>query len=61
MVNVLAIPVVVGLKTARERFAGAVNTYALEAMTGDGKALQMGTSHDLGRELRQGVRHQLSR
>jgi prolyl-tRNA synthetase len=48
MVNVLAIPVVVGLKTARERFAGAVNTYALEAMTGDGKALQMGTSHDLG-------------
>ncbi len=51
MVNVLAIPVVVGRKTARERFAGATNTYTLEAMTGDGKALQMGTSHELGQNF----------
>jgi prolyl-tRNA synthetase len=51
MVNVLAIPVVVGLKTARERFAGATRTYTLEAMMGDGKALQMGTSHELGQNF----------
>ena len=51
MVNILAIPVVVGRKTRRERFAGAVNTIALEAMTGDGKALQMGTSHELGQNF----------
>jgi len=51
MVNVLAIPVVVGRKTARERFAGAVNTLACEAMMRDGKALQMGTSHELGQNF----------
>jgi prolyl-tRNA synthetase len=51
MVTILAIPVVVGLKTARERFAGAVRTYTLEAMMGDGKALQMGTSHELGQNF----------
>ncbi|MGH3729022.1 MAG: proline--tRNA ligase, partial [Micromonosporaceae bacterium] len=51
MVNVLGIPVVVGRKTAAERFAGATNTYTLEAMTGDGKALQMGTSHELGQNF----------
>ncbi|GGK28102.1 proline--tRNA ligase [Pilimelia terevasa] len=51
MVNVLAIPVVVGRKTARERFAGATDTYPLEAMMGDGKALQMGTSHELGQNF----------
>ena len=51
MVNVLAIPVVVGRKTARERFAGAINTLACEAMTRDGKALQMGTSHELGQNF----------
>jgi prolyl-tRNA synthetase len=51
MVNLLAIPVVVGRKTARERFAGATSTYTLEAMTGDGKALQMGTSHELGQNF----------
>ncbi|WP_410785395.1 proline--tRNA ligase [Kribbella sp. C-35] len=51
MVDVLAIPVVVGRKTRRERFAGAVNTMTLEAMTGDGKALQMGTSHELGQNF----------
>ena len=51
MVNVLAMPVRVGLKTARERFAGAVRTYTLEAMMRDGKALQMGTSHELGQNF----------
>jgi prolyl-tRNA synthetase len=51
MVNVLAIPVLVGLKTKRERFAGADNTFTLEAMMGDGKALQMGTSHALGQNF----------
>ena len=51
MVNLLAIPVVVGRKTRRERFAGAVNTMTLEAMTGDGKALQLGTSHELGQNF----------
>src|SRR3989440_2902975 len=51
MVNVLAIPVVVGRKTTRERFAGATHTYTLEGMMGDGKALQMGTSHELGQNF----------
>ncbi|WP_334144925.1 proline--tRNA ligase [Rhabdothermincola sp.] len=51
MVNVLAIPVVVGRKTRKERFAGATNTMTCEAMTGDGKALQMGTSHELGQNF----------
>jgi prolyl-tRNA synthetase len=51
MVNVLAIPVVTGRKTGRERFAGATNTMTLEAMMGDGKALQMGTSHELGQNF----------
>jgi prolyl-tRNA synthetase len=51
MVNVLAMPVVVGMKTARERFAGADNTMTLEAMMGDGKALQMATSHELGQNF----------
>ncbi|MCW2541386.1 MAG: prolyl-tRNA synthetase [Frankiales bacterium] len=59
MVNVLAIPVVVGRKTARERFAGAVNTTCCEAMTGDGKALQMGTSHELGQNFAKAFRHRL--
>ncbi|HEY3507489.1 MAG TPA: proline--tRNA ligase [Actinocatenispora sp.] len=51
MVNVLAIPVIVGRKTAAERFAGATSTYTLEAMMRDGKALQMGTSHELGQNF----------
>src|SRR4051812_1585369 len=51
MRDVLAIPVVVGRKTAKERFAGATNTMTLEAMMGDGKALQMGTSHELGQNF----------
>ncbi|HMK96480.1 MAG TPA: proline--tRNA ligase [Acidimicrobiales bacterium] len=49
MVNVLAVPVLVGRKTERERFAGATTTWTTEAMMRDGKALQMGTSHELGR------------
>lgn len=48
MVNVLAVPVLVGRKTASERFAGAINTLTCEGMMRDGKALQMGTSHELG-------------
>lgn len=48
MTEVLGIDVVLGRKTARERFAGAVNTLTLEGMMGDGKALQLGTSHELG-------------
>ena len=51
MVGMLAIPVVVGRKTERERFAGAINTLTAEAMTGDGKALQLGTSHELGQNF----------
>ena len=51
MVSVLAIPVRVGLKTIRERFAGATRTYTCEAMMRDGKALQMGTSHELGQNF----------
>jgi len=51
MSEVLAIPVVVGRKTERERFAGATETWTCEAMMGDGKALQMGTSHELGQNF----------
>jgi len=51
MVNVLAVPVLVGRKTASERFAGADNTLTCEGMMRDGKALQMGTSHELGRNF----------
>lgn len=47
----LAMPVLAGRKTKRERFAGATNTMTLEAMMGDGKALQMGTSHELGQNF----------
>jgi len=46
--NVLAMPVVAGEKPANERFPGADNTYSIEAMMQDGKALQAGTSHYLG-------------
>ncbi len=51
MRETLAMPVVLGVKTARERFAGATNTLALESMMRDGKALQMGTSHELGQNF----------
>ncbi len=46
--SVLAMPVIAGEKPANERFPGAVNTYSIEAMMQDGKALQAGTSHYLG-------------
>ena len=46
--KVLAIPVVKGIKTEKERFAGAIATYAIEALMHDGKALQSGTSHNFG-------------
>ncbi len=51
MLNVLGVPVFLGIKTADERFAGAINTFACEAMMRDGKALQMGTSHELGQNF----------
>ena len=51
MVQVLAIPVLVGRKTAAERFPGAINSMTCEAMMSDGKALQMGTSHELGQNF----------
>jgi prolyl-tRNA synthetase len=51
MFNMLAVDVVLGRKTRRERFAGAVNTLTLEGMMGDGKALQLGTSHELGQNF----------
>jgi prolyl-tRNA synthetase len=49
--NVLAMPVLVGRKTDRERFAGALTTYCIEAMMQDRKALQAGTSHNLGQNF----------
>jgi prolyl-tRNA synthetase len=51
MVEVLAAPVLTGEKTVRERFAGAIRTWTCEGMMGDGKALQMGTSHELGQNF----------
>lgn len=47
----MAMPVVIGVKTETERFAGALNTYTIEAMMQDGKALQSGTSHNLGQNF----------
>jgi prolyl-tRNA synthetase len=47
----LAIPVLSGRKSQREKFAGAQMTYAIEALMSDGKALQMGTSHNLGQHF----------
>jgi prolyl-tRNA synthetase len=49
--NVLAVPVIKGLKTRAEKFAGAVSTYAVEGMMQNGIALQCGTSHDLGQNF----------
>jgi prolyl-tRNA synthetase len=49
--NILAMPVIVGLKTESEKFAGAVRTYCIEAMMQDKKALQAGTSHNLGQNF----------
>ncbi len=49
--NILAIPVVKGMKSPNERFAGAIDTYCIEALMQDGKALQAGTSHFLGQNF----------
>ncbi len=46
--NLLAIPVLIGRKSEKEKFAGAVHTYTIEAFMPDGKSLQCGTSHNLG-------------
>ncbi|MBQ3506767.1 MAG: proline--tRNA ligase [Clostridia bacterium] len=51
MENCLAIPVLTGRKTEKERFAGAVATYTMEAMMRDGKSLQSGTSHYMGQNF----------
>jgi prolyl-tRNA synthetase len=49
--EVLAMPVLTGRKSESEKFAGALKTYAIEALMGDGKALQAGTSHNLGQHF----------
>ncbi|HEX3369481.1 MAG TPA: proline--tRNA ligase [Candidatus Cybelea sp.] len=49
--NVVAVPVYAGAKSASERFPGAVETFSIEALMPDGKALQSGTSHDLGQNF----------
>jgi len=49
--NFMAIPVIKGIKTESERFAGALETYCIEALMQDGKALQAGTSHFLGQNF----------
>ncbi len=49
--EVLAMPVICGRKSDSEKFAGALRTYAIEALMGDGKALQAGTSHNLGQHF----------
>ncbi len=49
--NVLAMPVVDGQKSSSEKFAGAERTYSIEALMGDGRALQAGTSHNLGQNF----------
>ncbi|MDY6825748.1 MAG: proline--tRNA ligase [Bacillota bacterium] len=49
--NEMAIPAIAGRKTEREKFAGALRTYSIEAMMSDGRALQAGTSHNLGQHF----------
>jgi len=49
--NYMAVPVIKGLKSENERFAGAIDTYSIEALMQDGKALQSGTSHFLGQNF----------
>ena len=53
-----AIPVLTGRKSENEKFAGALRTYAIEVMMGDGKALQAGTSHNLGQNFAKGCEMQ---
>jgi prolyl-tRNA synthetase len=60
MRDMLAIPTVKGRKTEREKFAGAETTYTLEGLMRDGKALQMGTSHNLGQNFARGFDMQYS-
>ena len=55
----LAMPVIAGEKPENERFPGAVNTYSIEAMMQDGKALQAGTSPFPGHPFRRGPEHQV--
>jgi len=52
--NKMALPVLQGLKTDQEKFAGAMKTYCIEALMQDGKALQAGTSHNLGQNCSKG-------
>ncbi|MDR1989903.1 MAG: proline--tRNA ligase [Acidobacteriaceae bacterium] len=49
--QILAVPVMKGQKTESEKFAGALRTYSIEALMGDGRALQAGTSHNLGQNF----------
>ncbi len=49
--DLLAIPIIKGTKTEKERFAGAIQTYAIEGLMPDGKGLQLGTSHNLGQNF----------
>src|SRR5579871_1844684 len=49
--NIMAMPVIKGMKTLSEKFAGAIRSYAIEAMMQNGLALQAGTSHDLGQNF----------
>lgn len=58
--NVMAIPVIPGQKSDSERFAGALRTYCVEAMMQDGKALQFGTSHNLGQNFAKAFRVKFS-
>src|SRR5438034_5585131 len=47
----LGVPVIKGIKSESEKFAGALRTYSIEALMGDGRALQAGTSHNLGQNF----------
>ena len=58
--TVLAIPVVKGLKSESEKFAGALRTYSIEALMGDGRALQGGNVAQPGSKLRKGLRYHVS-
>src|SRR5437667_10572908 len=49
--TVLAMPVIKGIKSDSEKFAGALRTYSIEGLMGDGRALQAGTSHNLGQNF----------
>ena len=58
--NAAAVSVVKGIKSANERFAGATRTYSIEAMMKDMKALQAGTSHELGQNFSKAFEIQFS-